>query len=246
MTGIVVTSTATPHQRVAQSLERQGMMNHLGVRLLSAVVGQVELAVPYSDNVTQQQGGFHGGAIGALADIAGGYAALTVAPEGMEVVTIEYKINFLNSLQGGEIRATGKVLKAGRRVIVTTAEVVHIDANGHVNNVVYVGWLQDAGTAHWNARFDDATRARWSWVGTRHEIDYFRPLMPDSVGVVARTWVGDPQGPRFNRYVRIEDGEGRLCAQGLSNALIRVARHLEIGHVAFADKHEWLDRHRFG
>ena len=92
----------------------------------------------------------------------------------------------------------------------------HIDDNGHVNNVVYVGWLQDAGTAHWNARFDEVTRARWSWVATRHEIDYFRPLPPEAEGVAARTWVGDPQGPRFNRYVRIEDGEGRLCAQGVS------------------------------
>jgi uncharacterized protein (TIGR00369 family) len=111
-------------------MARQGMMNHLGARLLSATEGQVELALPYSDKATQQQGGFHGGAIGALADIAGGYAALTVAPEGMEVVTVEYKINFLNSFQGGEIRATGQVVKAGRRVIVTSAEVVHIDADG--------------------------------------------------------------------------------------------------------------------
>jgi uncharacterized protein (TIGR00369 family) len=106
------------------------MMAHLGVRLVSATPGQVELALSYGDKLTQQQGGFHGGAIGALADIAGGYAALTVAPEGMEVVTVEYKINFLNSLQGGEIRAIGKVVKAGRRVIVTSAEVVHIDADG--------------------------------------------------------------------------------------------------------------------
>ena len=106
------------------------MMNHLDVRLLSAVAGRVELALPYGDKVTQQQGGFHGGAIGALADIAGGYAALTVAPEGMEVLTIEYKIDFLNSLQGGELRGIGQVLKAGKRVIVTTAEVLHIDANG--------------------------------------------------------------------------------------------------------------------
>ncbi len=105
-------------------------MNHLGVRLLSVEEGRVALALLYSDKVTQQQGGFHGGAIGALADIAGGYAALTVAPEGMEVVTIEYKINFLNSLQGGEIRAIGQVLKAGKRVIVSSAEVLHIDDNG--------------------------------------------------------------------------------------------------------------------
>ena len=102
----------------------------------------------------------------------------------------------------------------------------HIDENGHVNNVVYVGWLQDAGTAHWNARFDDATRAKWSWVGTRHEIDYIRPIMPGAQGVVARTWVGDPQGPRFNRYVRIEDGEGRLCAQGVSEWVLVDAKTL--------------------
>ena len=125
-----MTTASSPHERVALSLARQGMMTHLGVRLLSATPGQVELALSYSDKLTQQQGGFHGGAIGALADIAAGYAALTVAPEGMEVVTVEYKINFLNSFQGGEIRAIGKVLKAGRRVIVTSAEVVHIDADG--------------------------------------------------------------------------------------------------------------------
>lgn len=91
----------------------------------------------------------------------------------------------------------------------------HIDDNGHVNNVVYVGWLQEAGTAHWNSLFAPEERARWSWVALRHEIDYFRPLPPGATAV-ARTWVGDPQGPRFNRYVRIEDSEGRLCAQGLS------------------------------
>ena len=125
-----MTTPPSAHERVALSLARQGMMTHVGVRLLSVTQGQVELALTYSDKLTQQQGGFHGGAIGALADIAGGYAALTVAPEGMEVVTIEYKINFLNSLQGGEIRAIGKVIKAGRRVIVTSAEVVHLDAHG--------------------------------------------------------------------------------------------------------------------
>ena len=125
-----MTTPLSPHERVALSLARQGMMNHLGVRLVSASAGRVELTLPYSDKVTQQQGGFHGGAIGALADIAGGYAALTVAPEGMEVVTIEYKINFLNSLQGGEIHAVGEVVKAGKRIIVTTAEVSHIGADG--------------------------------------------------------------------------------------------------------------------
>jgi uncharacterized protein (TIGR00369 family) len=116
--------------RVAASLARQGMMQALGVRLLRAERGLVELVMPYSSAVTQQQGGFHGGAIGALADIAGGYAGLTVLPEDNEVVTVEYKINFLASHQGGEIRATGRVLKGGKRIVVTTADVVHIDDSG--------------------------------------------------------------------------------------------------------------------
>ena len=115
--------------RVQASLSRQGMMRHLGVRLVRVESGLVELALPYSDKVTQQQDGFHGGAMGALADIAGGYAGLTVAADGMEVTTVEYKVNFLNSFQDGELRATGRVVKAGRRVIVTTAELVHLDAN---------------------------------------------------------------------------------------------------------------------
>ena len=117
-------------QRVQVSFDRQGMMRHLGARLLQAAPGLCEVALPYSDRVTQQQGGFHGGAMGALADIAGGYAALTVVPDGMEVSTVEYKVNFLAAFQDGELRATGRVVKAGRRIIVTSAEVLHLAADG--------------------------------------------------------------------------------------------------------------------
>lgn len=117
-------------RRVEASFSRQGMMRHLGARLLRVEPGLCEIALPHSDKVTQQQGGFHGGAMGALADIAGGYAALTLVPEGMEVTTVEYKINFLAAYQGGELRATGHVVKAGKRIIVTTAQVVHLDAQG--------------------------------------------------------------------------------------------------------------------
>ena len=120
----------TSLERVQSSFERQGMMLHLGARLLQVESGLCVIALPYSDKVTQQQDGFHGGAMGALADIAGGYAGLTQAPQGMEVTTVEYKINFLAALQGGELRATGRVVKAGRRVIVTSAQVAHIDADG--------------------------------------------------------------------------------------------------------------------
>lgn len=104
--------------------------------------------------------------------------------------------------------------RADREVFTLSLPILpeDIDDNGHVNNVVYVRWLQDAGTAHWNARFSEDERARWSWVALRHEVDYRRPLLPGDA-VRARTWVGDAEGPRFARYVLIEGPNG-LSAQG--------------------------------
>jgi uncharacterized protein (TIGR00369 family) len=111
-------------ERVRQSFVRQGLMQHLGAELVSVEPGAVVLRLPHSERVTQQQGGFHGGAIGALADIAGGYAALTVAEEGSEVTSVEYKINFLAAFSGG------RVVRAGKRIIVTSADIVHLDEQG--------------------------------------------------------------------------------------------------------------------
>jgi uncharacterized protein (TIGR00369 family) len=117
-------------QRIEASFLRQGLMQHLGARLVRVEPGLCEVALPYSERVNQQQGGFHGGAMGALADIAGGYAAMTVVAADSEVTTVEYKINFLAGFKGGELRAIGRVAKAGKRIIVTTAEVLHLDASG--------------------------------------------------------------------------------------------------------------------
>ena len=117
-------------RRIEASFLRQGLMRHLGARLLRVEPGLCEVALPYSERVTQQQGGFHGGAMGALADIAGGYAALTVAAEDSEVTTVEYKINFMAAFRDGELRALGRVARAGKRIIVTTAEVTHVAPGG--------------------------------------------------------------------------------------------------------------------
>ncbi len=112
------------------SFARQGLMRQLGARIVSLGVGCSVLQLPYSERVTQQQGGFHGGAIGALADIAGGYAAMTVVEPGLEVTAVEYKINFLASFTSGTLEARGRVLRAGKRLIVTVAEVVHLGDDG--------------------------------------------------------------------------------------------------------------------
>ena len=93
------------------------------------------------------------------------------------------------------------------------AEADHIDGNGHVNNVVYLAWAQELAIAHWTARSTPEDRARWAWIILRHEVDYRRPL---KLGETARglTWVPDaPEGPRFDRLVRIEAEDGAMCAQ---------------------------------
>jgi acyl-CoA thioester hydrolase len=82
-----------------------------------------------------------------------------------------------------------------------------IDENGHVNNVVYVRWIQEAGTAHWRSKFREEETRGSSWVVLRHEIGYRRGLrLGDQPR--ARTWVGEPRGARFDRYVVIEGPQG--------------------------------------
>lgn len=119
---------------IRESFARQGLMRHLGATLVSLAPGEAVLRLPYGERVTQQQGGFHGGAIGALADIAGGYAAMTVVEPGMEVTAVEFKINFLAAFRDGLLEARGRVLRSGKRIIVTAADVSHHADDGRVSD----------------------------------------------------------------------------------------------------------------
>ena len=88
-----------------------------------------------------------------------------------------------------------------------------IDENGHVNNVVYLRWAQDMGTAHWRLRAPAEAQAEWAWIALRHEVDYRRALMPGETAQ-ARTWVSETaDGPRFDRFIRIDGPDGAMCAQ---------------------------------
>lgn len=93
-----------------------------------------------------------------------------------------------------------------------TPKASDIDANEHVNNVVYLAWAQDLAIAHWEAWATPEERAGWSWVARRHEIDYRRELRQGEIAT-GYTWVGELKGPRFERYVRIDGPDGEMCAQ---------------------------------
>jgi acyl-CoA thioester hydrolase len=81
-----------------------------------------------------------------------------------------------------------------------------IDELGHVNNAVWVRWIQAVATSHWRAAADPAHVDAYVWVVVRHEIDYLRSLMEGETAT-ARTWVGEaPQGARFDRHVEFAAG----------------------------------------
>ena len=112
------------HDRIAASFEKQGLMATLGAELLSAQEGEVQISLPFSFHLSQQQGFVHAGAITSIVDSACGYAALTKAPPGHEVVTAEFKLNLLRPAIGERFVAIGKVVNAGKMLTACTGEVL--------------------------------------------------------------------------------------------------------------------------
>lgn len=93
------------------------------------------------------------------------------------------------------------------------ADASHVDELGHVNNAVWVQWIQQVAVAHWSSLADPAHDRAYIWVVVRHEIDYLRAAFPGDK-LVARTWVGEaPRGARFDRHVVFTDDDGRIAVR---------------------------------
>jgi uncharacterized protein (TIGR00369 family) len=110
--------------RVRASFERQRLMATIGAQLRRAAPGEVEIEAPFGEELTQQHGYVHAGIVTALADSACGYSALSLLPPGVEVLTVEYKVNFLAPAKGERFIARGHVERSGQRVTVCSGEVV--------------------------------------------------------------------------------------------------------------------------
>ncbi|MFG1359797.1 PaaI family thioesterase [Xanthobacter pseudotagetidis] len=115
--------------RVRDSFARQPFMATMGATLGTVAPGRVEVILPFDAKVTQQHGFFHGGAMGAIADVAGGYAAFSLFPADATVLTVEYKINIMAPGKGDRLVAEGVVLRAGRTLTVVRVDV-HAEAGG--------------------------------------------------------------------------------------------------------------------
>ncbi|GAA4497679.1 PaaI family thioesterase [Hymenobacter ginsengisoli] len=109
--------------RIREKLKRQHFMHLIGADLTRIEPGRIEAELPLEVQHQQQRGFAHGGLVATMADLAAGFAAVTLVPENFGVVTSDLKVSYLNPGVGQRIKAIGWVLKAGRRLHFCEAEV---------------------------------------------------------------------------------------------------------------------------
>jgi uncharacterized protein (TIGR00369 family) len=110
-------------KRVRDSFARQTLMSTLGAELTRVLPGEAEISLPYRDDLTQQHGFIHAGIIATLADTACGYAAFSLMPADMAILTVEYKINLMSPAIGDRFLARGRVIRPGKTLSVCAGEV---------------------------------------------------------------------------------------------------------------------------
>ena len=109
--------------RIRRKLERQHFMHLIGADLTRIEPGRIEATLALGQQHQQQRGFAHGGLVATMADLAAGFAAVTLVPEGVGVVTADLRVSYLHPGIGAQLKAIGWVLKAGRRLHFCEAEV---------------------------------------------------------------------------------------------------------------------------
>jgi uncharacterized protein (TIGR00369 family) len=108
---------------VRASFASQRIMNLIGAGLDRVAPGEVDIVLPFREDLTQQRGYMHAGVITTIADSACGYAAFTLMPVGSEVLSVEFKVNLLRPAAGERFVAEGRVVKAGQTLTVAQCDV---------------------------------------------------------------------------------------------------------------------------
>jgi uncharacterized protein (TIGR00369 family) len=109
--------------RVRSSFARQHVMETIGAVLTRVEPGAVEIALPYRSDLSQQHGFIHAGIVATILDSACGYAAFSLMPSDVAVLTVEYKINLLRPAQGDRMVARARVVRSGKTLTVCAGDV---------------------------------------------------------------------------------------------------------------------------
>jgi len=115
-------------KKVRDSFARQPFMATIGAEMTAVGHGRVEVRFPFSGKLTQQNGFVHAGAVTSILDSACGYAALSVVPEGADVLSVEFKVNLLAPGVGESFVARAAVKRAGKTLVVCTADAFSVRA----------------------------------------------------------------------------------------------------------------------
>jgi uncharacterized protein (TIGR00369 family) len=115
--------TEAQRQRVARALDTVPFAKLLGIQLDSVVPGHAVLSLPVRDDHKQNHGVVHGGAIASLIDSAMAFAIIPLLAEKERTTTVDLTIHYLRPLTEGVAKSAARVVRAGRRVIVVSAEV---------------------------------------------------------------------------------------------------------------------------
>jgi uncharacterized protein (TIGR00369 family) len=113
--------------RIRISFDKQEVMKTIGAKLVKVIPGEVHIEFSFVESLTQQHGYIHAGIVTSVVDSACGYAAYTLMPSDSEVLTIEYKVNFLSPAKGNKFKGIGRVLRPGRNITVCSGDVIAID-----------------------------------------------------------------------------------------------------------------------
>lgn len=121
----IVFTPKTPDfvDRVQSSFAQQSVMNTIGAKLVKVLPGEVEILMPFHDDLTQQNGFLHAGITTTIVDSACGYAALSLMPTDSSVLSVEFKVNLLSPAKGEKFLARGLVVKPGKTITVCSGEV---------------------------------------------------------------------------------------------------------------------------
>ncbi len=114
-------------KQITESFSTQSFLSAIGARLEYANDGMSIISCPARDDLKQHTGVLHAGVLCTIADVACGYAAMTLLPDHCSVVSVEFKVNLLRPVRGKKVVATGRVLKAGKTLTIAEAEVVDDD-----------------------------------------------------------------------------------------------------------------------
>jgi uncharacterized protein (TIGR00369 family) len=117
-------------ERIRTSFGTQGFLRHIDARIEDIAPGRCVIVAGFRTELAQQNGYFHGGLIGTIADAAGACAAATLIESREYVLTAEYKINFLAPAKAPQLKAVGEVARAGRTLTVSLVHLYGVDATG--------------------------------------------------------------------------------------------------------------------